>query len=240
MKVSPQLARPKIPDPEIMMASASQGGPVHRELEQILEAGERNSAIAGQLLAYHGSTDLQVRPVALNRLVESVLPRLQQLFGRGIEIIADLSPDMAPVMADPVQLRQIILKLAANSREAMESGGTFCLQTASTNTVEPGLGSAGTDGGPYGMLAVSDSGPGFDDQSWAHLFEPFFSTKADGRSLGLGLAAVYGLVRQSGGKLWAHSQPGRGATFRIYLPTTSHSNGMVLRPRGRADARQAL
>jgi len=115
-------------------------------------------------------------------------------------------------------LRQIILKLAVNSRDAMERGGTFCLQTADATAVEPGLGSTQAAGGPYGMLAVSDSGPGLDDRSWAHLYEPFFSTKADGRSLGLGLAAVYGIVRQSGGRLWAYSQPGKGAAFRIYLP----------------------
>jgi len=115
-------------------------------------------------------------------------------------------------------VRQIILKLATNSREAMGRGGTFCLQTGNARTVEPGLGSAEAAGGPYGVLAVSDSGSGLDDQSWAHLYEPFFSTKANGRGLGLGLAAVHGIVRQSGGRLWAYSLPGKGATFRIYLP----------------------
>ena len=165
---------------------------------------------------------MQVRPVALSDLVESMLPRLRQLFGRHIEIIPDLTHDMASVIADPVQVRQIVLKLAVNSLEAMEQGGTFCLQTANATAMEPGLGSMEISGGPYGMLAVSDSGPGLDDQSWAHLYEAFFSTKANGsanrRSLGLGLAAVYGIVRQSGGRLWTYSRPGKGATFRIYLP----------------------
>jgi two-component system cell cycle sensor histidine kinase/response regulator CckA len=202
----------------LLVGGAGQGRPVPGELEEIQQASERASAIAGQLLAFSGGTALQIRPVALNDLVESMLPRLRQLFGRDIEIVPDLSPDTALVMADPVQVRQIVLNLAANSREAMERGGTFCLQTGNSPTVEPGLGSTEAAGGPYGMLAVSDSGPGLDDQSWAHLYEPFFSTKANGRSLGLGLAAAYGIVRQSGGRLWAYSQPGKGATFRIYLP----------------------
>jgi len=203
---------------ELLLAGVGQGQPVPGALEEIQRASERASAIAGQLLAFRGAIELHARPVALNDLVESMLPRLRQLFGRTIEIVPDLSPDMAPVIADPVHVRQIVLKLAANSREAMERGGTFCVQTAIAAAVEPGLGSAETSGGPYGMLAVSDNGPGLDDQSWTHLYEPFFSTKADGRGLGLGLAAVYGIVRQSGGRLWAYSQPGKGATFRIYLP----------------------
>src|ERR1019366_709175 len=202
----------------LLVGGAGQGRPVPGELEEIQQASERASAIAGQLLAFSGGTALQIRPVALNDLVESMLPRLRQLFGRDIEIVPDLSPDTALVMADPVQVRQIILNLAANSQEAMGRGGTFCLQTGNATAVEPGLGSTGVAGGPYGMLAVSDSGPGLDDQSWAHLYEPFFSTKANGRGPGLGLAAVYGIVRQSGGRLWAYSQPGKGATFRIYLP----------------------
>ena len=203
---------------ELLLAGAGQSQPVLGELEEIRQASERASGIAGQLLAFSGEIELHARPVALHDLVESMLPRLRQLFGRDIEIIKDLSPDMPPVIADPVQVRQIILKLAANSRDAMACGGTFCVQTANAAAVEPGLGSMETAGGPYGMLAVSDSGPGLDDRSWAHLYEPFFSTKADGRSLGLGLAAVYGIVRQNGGRLWAYSQPGKGATFRIYLP----------------------
>ena len=216
---------------EVLLRGVGQGQPVPGELQEIQQAGERASTIAGQLLAFSGGIALQVRPVALNDLVESMLPMLRQLFGREIEIVPDLSRDMAPVIADPVQLRQIILKLAANSRDAMERGGTFCLQTADATTVEPGLGTTEAAGGPYGMLAVSDSGPGLDDRSWAHLYQPFFSTKADGRSLGLGLAAVYGIVRQSGGRLWAYSQPGKGATFRIYLPLVgTHFPALPTRP----------
>ena len=203
---------------ELLLIGAGQGQPVLGALEEIRQASERAGGIAGQLLAFCGKIELHVQPVALNDLVQSMLPRLKQLFGRDIEIVQDLSHDMAPVIADPVQVRQIILKLATNSREAMDRGGTFCLQTANAPAMEPGLGTIETAGGPYGVLGVSDSGPGLDDQSWAHLYEPFFTTKADSRNLGLGLAAVYGIIRQSGGRLWAYSQPGKGATFRIYFP----------------------
>src|ERR1700691_481168 len=203
---------------DLLLVGASQGRPVLRELEEIQQASERASALAEQLLAFSGGLALQARPVSLNDLVEGALPRLRQLFGRDIEIVPELNQDLAPVLADPVRVRQIILKLAANSREAMERGGTFCLQTGAAPSVEPGFGAAEVAGGPYGVLAVSDSGPGLDDDSWAHLYEPFFSTKANGRGLGLGLAAVCGFVRQSGGHLWAYSQLGKGATFRIYLP----------------------
>ena len=207
---------------ELLLAGASQGQPVLGELAKTRQSSERASVIAGHLLAFSGGIELHARPVALSDLVESMLPRLRQLFGGHIEIVPDLNHDMAPVIADPVQVRQIILKLATNSLEAMGGGGTFCLQTANATTIEPGLGSAEAAAGPYGVLAVSDSGPGLDDQSWAHLYEPFFTTKANGpangKALGLGLAAVYGLVRQSGGRLWAYSKPGKGTTFRIYLP----------------------
>jgi two-component system cell cycle sensor histidine kinase/response regulator CckA len=204
---------------ELLLLGASQSRTVLRELEEVQHAGARARAIADELLAFSGGIALQAQPVSLNVLVESMLPRLRQLFGRDIEIGLDLSPNMAPVMADPAQLRQVVLKLAVNSREAMGREGAFCVQTGNSPTVEPGLGIPEVAGGPYGMLVLSDSGPGLDDQSWVHLYEPFFSTKVNGGSLGLGLAAVYGIVRESGGRLWASSRPGEGTTFRIYLPT---------------------
>jgi two-component system, cell cycle sensor histidine kinase and response regulator CckA len=201
-----------------LLVGAGQGRPVFRELEEIQRASERASAIAERLLAFSGELSLQIRPVALNDLVESLLPRLRQLFGRDIEIIPELSQDVALIKADPLRLRQIILNLAENSRDAMGRSGTFCLRTGIAQDGEGGLGATGAAEGPYGVLAVSDNGPGLDDESWAHLCEPFFTTKPAGLGMGLGLAAVYGIVRQNGGRLWAYSQPGKGTAFRIYLP----------------------
>jgi two-component system cell cycle sensor histidine kinase/response regulator CckA len=203
---------------ELLLVRAGQGQPVLDDLEEIRQAGERASGIAAQLLAFSGGLDIHIRPVVLNDLIEDMLPGLRQLLGRDIQIVIDTGQDLAPIAADPVQVRQIILNLAANSREAMDCGGTFCVQTANAATVDSGLGSDETAGGPYGVLAVRDNGPGLDDQSWAHLYEPFFTTKANGKNAGLGLAAVYGMVRQIGGRLWAYSQPGKETTFRIYFP----------------------
>ena len=200
---------------ELLLIGAGQGRPVLDELEEIQLASQRASGIAEQLLAFSGGIALQLRPVALHELVEELLPRLRQLFGPDIEIISESTPEASPVLADPQQMRQVILKLAANAKEAMGNSGSFRLETRNAPATEPDLG-ARAGGGPFGMLVVSDTGCGFDDQSWAHLYEPFFSTKATG--LGLGLAAVHGIVRQSKGHLWAFSQPGQGATFRIYLP----------------------
>lgn len=203
---------------EALLIAAGQGRDVLRELEAVQRAVERAGSIVNQLGAFSGSLPFQNQPVALNTLVEGLLPKLREMFGRDVEIVPDLSSGVGSVMADPVQLRQAILKLAANSSDAMGRSGTFCLQTCKVSTIEPGLGTTSAPGGAFAMLAVSDNGPGLDDQSWAHLYEPFFSTKSNGRGPGLGLAAVYGIVRQAGGRLWAYSQPGQGATFRIYLP----------------------
>jgi two-component system cell cycle sensor histidine kinase/response regulator CckA len=188
------------------------------EFNEIRQAGERAGIIARQLRAFSGQSEYEARPVALNGFIEGMLPRVSGLLGRTIEVVSDLSPDVSMVRADPALLRQIVLSLATNSREAMERGGTFCLQTRNESSVEHGFGVNQEFVGQYCMLAVSDDGPGMDDQSWQHLYEPFFSSHTDSGSLGLGLAAVHGIVRQMEGRLWVYSQLGKGVTFRIYLP----------------------
>src|ERR1017187_6844576 len=143
-------------------------------------------------------------------------PALQQMLGRDIQLVPDLSRDVAPVLADPAQVRQIVLKLAANSREAMEHGGKFRVGTRNAPADDPAPGRK-SESGSYAVLEIGDQGPGLGDESGEHLYEPFFTTKQQGKP-GLGLAAVHGIVRQLGGRLWAHSEPGKGASFRIYLP----------------------
>ena len=198
---------------ELLLANANQDRPVLRALEEVQQAGERAGAIAGQLAAFGGCGHWEPRRMSLNDLLKAMLPRLRQLFSRGTEIVYDLAPDLEQVLADPAQVRQIILMLATNSHEALGSGGAFGIQTRNSPLPAPA--------GSYVLLAVTDNGPGFDDQSWEHVFEPFLGTHADGRHLGLGLAAVYGMVQQNGGRIWAFSQPDRGALFRIYLPQAS-------------------
>jgi len=186
------------------------------ESDEIRKAADGAGAIARELQAYGGQLAMEKSQVQLNELVEDMQPALAQMLGRDIEVVADLSPDVPPVMADPSQVRQILLKLAANSGEAMEHGGKFRILTRNASADDLALGQKG-DSGAYAMLEVSDQGPGLDDQSWEHLYEPFFTTKRPGKR-GLGLAAIHGMVRQMGGRMWAFSEPGQGASFRIYLP----------------------
>ena len=201
---------------EALANCARRGQATAPELDEIRKAAGRAGAIAQELLAYGGRAALATGHVQLNQAVEAMRPALQELLGPDVQLVVDLSRDAAPVLADPAQVRQILLKLAANSGEAMQHSGKFRVGTSNAPADDPMLGRAG-DGGSYVMLEVCDEGPGFDDQSWDHLFEPFFTTRRQGQR-GLGLAAVYGIVRQMGGRLWADSEPGKGVSFRVYLP----------------------
>jgi len=201
---------------EMLASCAGRGPSAAPQSEEIRKAADRAGAIAQELLACGGRAALQIGQVQLNELIEAMRPALRQILGPGVELVPDLSRDVAPVMADAAQVRQIVLKLAANAGEAMQHGGRFRIATRNASADDPMLGRT-SDGGSYVVLEVGDDGPGFDDQSWNRLFEPFFTTKAEGRR-GLGLAAVRGIVRQMGGRLWADSEPGKGASFRIYLP----------------------
>jgi two-component system cell cycle sensor histidine kinase/response regulator CckA len=201
---------------EMLTNCARRGQSSFQESDQIRKAVDRAGAIVRELQAYGGQQALETGRVQLNELIEDIQPALQQLLGRDIQVVADLSHDVAPVLADPAQVRQILLKLAANSGEAMAHGGKFRIVTRNAPADDPALGRTGGSAF-YAMLEVGDQGPGLDDESWEHLYEPFFTTKPHGKR-GLGLAAVHGIVRQMGGRLWAHSEPGQGASFRIYLP----------------------
>jgi len=201
---------------EALANCARRGQATAPELDEIRKAAGRAGAIAQELLAYSGRSALATGQVQLNQAIQAMRPALQELLGRDVQLLVDLSRDAAPVLADPAQVRQILLKLAANSGEAMQHSGKFRVGTSNAPADDPMLGRAG-DGGSYVMLEVCDEGPGFDDQSWDHLFEPFFTTRRQGQR-GLGLAAVYGIVRQMGGRLWADSEPGKGVSFRVYLP----------------------
>src|ERR1019366_3348877 len=157
------------------------------------KAADRAGAVVRELLAYSAQLALETSQVQLNELIEDMQPALEQMLGRDIQLVPDLSRDVAPVLADPAQVRQIVLKLAANSREAMEQGGKFRIGTRNAPADDPALARKG-ESGSYAVLEVGDLGPGLDDQSWEHLYDPFFTTKQHGKR-GLGLAAVHGIVR---------------------------------------------
>jgi PAS domain S-box-containing protein len=187
--------------------------------EEINSAAERAATLTRQLLSFSRKQIIVPRPVALDRLIAEMRPMLQRLVGEDVKVTADTDPSLGLVRADPDQIGQILLNLAANARDAMPHGGRLTIWTENVDrTRVPAGAPAGLKSGPAVLLAVSDTGSGMDDETRQKIFEPFFTTKEHGRGTGLGLATVYTIVQQSEGYVEVESEPGQGATFRIYLP----------------------
>ncbi|HEU4587933.1 MAG TPA: ATP-binding protein [Gemmatimonadales bacterium] len=198
------------------------GDPLQADLEQILKSGQRAATVAQQLLAYSRRQLLQPRRLDLNEVVRAFQPILKQTVGPAHQVLLELPAAPTWVHADPGQLEQVLLNLALNARDAMDYDGRLSV-TVGTEQVTPGAirrtaRGAEVPPGTFAVLAVSDTGAGMDQSVQARLFEPFFTTKPVGQGTGLGLATVYGIVRQSGGFIAVESRLGRGTTFRILLP----------------------
>ena len=197
-------------------------------LANIRQASERGASLTRQLLTFSRKQPLQPRVLDLNQQLKEVSRLLRPLLGDAVQMTLNCRPASAIVEADPSQLDQIVVNLALNARDAMPGGGKLILETAVMDfdqefaAQHPPL-----SAGRYVMLAVSDNGIGMDDATVAHIFEPFFTTKETGRGTGLGLATVYGIVNQSHGHVWVYSEPGRGTTFKIYLPCADHKLGLA-------------
>jgi len=204
-------------------------------IDNIHEAAKRGAALTRQLLAFSRRQPVQTQLLDLNERLKEVSKLLRPLMGDDVEIVLLPRSATAIVEADPGQLDQIVMNLAVNARDAMPRGGRLALETGVSDFDEafvhehPAL-----TAGRYVMLAVSDNGIGMDEATRSRIFEPFFTTKETGKGSGLGLATVYGIVKQSGGHIWVYSEPGRGTTFKIYLP--SAESKIATAPAAQAEA----
>jgi len=202
---------------DLLLDTLEKESPVARDVELIRRAGQSAAALTRQLLAFSRKQVLQPRVLNLNDLVLSAERMLRRVIGEDIQLATHLGKDLWSVRADPGQMEQLILNLAVNSRGAMPKGGRLTIETGNV-VLDESAAQRHLDvrAGPYVMLAMTDTGAGMDAETQARVFEPFFTTK--GQGTGLGLSTVYGIVKQSGGNIWAYSEPGQGTTFKIHFP----------------------
>jgi len=219
---------------ELMRAEVPVSSPLRRFADEILYAGERAATLTRHLLAFSKGSPMQWRMIDLNTVISGMEPVLRRLLGQTIELILLPSPAPGRVSADPAQIEQMVINLATNSRDAMPRGGKVVIEVANVELDDADPQAAGlripsatvtsvpmgppSGPGSYVMLAVSDTGKGMDAETRSRLFEPFFTTKVPGKGAGLGLATVYGIVKQCGGQVTVYSQPDCGTIFEIYLP----------------------
>ena len=201
------------------LAAVPEDSSLHDDLLEIHKAGERAASLTRQLLAFSRKQVLQPRVLDLNEVVRGLEPMLRRLLGENVELVTLLAQNLGRVKADPGQIEQVVMNLAVNARDAMPNGGKLVIETADIELDQAYAAQhAAARPGPHVLLSVTDSGHGMAEPTLARLFEPFFTTKGLGKGTGLGLATVYGIVKQSGGSIWVQSEPGRGTTFNIYLP----------------------
>ncbi len=210
---------------EFILRRADVPPQVRQDAEYIRAAAERTASITRQLLAFSRRQILQPQAVDLNQVVKKLEPILRRTLTESQKLVLQLTPGIPAVRADPVQLDQVLLNLTINARDAMPQGGVLTIGTRSTQlTAESGLRpEVVLSPGPFSVLTITDTGHGMDRETLKHLFEPFFTTKGVGKGSGLGLAMVYGIVKQSGGYIWPYSETGLGTTFKIYLPSVTET-----------------
>jgi signal transduction histidine kinase len=209
---------------QILLSEVATDDPLRSGLEEIKRAGERAATLTHQLLAFSRRQVLLPKVLDLNSIVADVQKMLLRMIGEDVELITKPGADLGRVKADPGQLIQVLMNLAVNSRDAMPDGGALTIETASVHLTQSDVRAhPGMRPGNYVLLAVSDTGCGMDKNTQARIFEPFFTTKEVGKGTGLGLATVYGIVKQSDGYISLQSEPDHGTTFKIYFPRIEES-----------------
>jgi PAS domain S-box-containing protein len=213
----------------LLAADMTPSDPRYADLREIEAAGQRAVDLTRQLLAFSRQQILQPKIVSLKDVVAPMEKMLRRLIGEDIELIVVSPSQLGKVLVDPGQIEQIVMNLAVNSRDAMPHGGKLTIETANVELDEKYAAShVGVTAGPHVMLAVTDNGLGMDKATQSRMFEPFFTTKEKGKGTGLGLATVFGIVKQSGGHVWVYSEPGRGTTFKVYFPRTEQATAPEL------------
>ena len=207
---------------EMMLGQVTPESPLCKPLLQVSNAADRAAALTKQMLAFSRRQMMQVRVVNANMIVNDMSHLIRRIIGEDVQLVTRMADNLANTRLDPDQLGHVVMNLAVNARDAMPTGGTLCLETANVELdeayakthppVQPGC---------YVMVAVSDTGTGIAKADLPRVFDPFFTTKQLGKGTGLGLSIVYGIVKQSGGYIWVYSEPGQGATFKLYFPRTN-------------------
>jgi nitrogen-specific signal transduction histidine kinase len=224
---------------ELVLGTLPAGDPTRELIKQIVGAGDRAAGLTRQLLAFSRKAIIEPKILDLKALVTDIDNMLRRVIGEDIQLAIVIDPELGAVKADPGQIDQVILNLAVNARDAMPQGGKLTIELRNLELDETYvLGHPEARPGPHVLLAVSDTGCGMDQATMTRIFEPFFTTKGE-NGTGLGLATVYGIVKQSGGHVAVYSEVGHGTTFRVYLPRLQQrpssgksQHGQAMMPRG--------